>query len=167
MFSRSVAEKFWPADKQERKAEISGASESSRGAKWLFTPVLAPMLQNRWMALVLTALGVSQIVLTALGLGVWRCPIHSALGIVCPGCGMTTAIRMLIEGKLEAAIRMHAFAPLVVGILILMAITGILPLKYRHQIIGLLAVFESRSGITAMVLIAMIVYWLLRTIQIS
>ena len=167
MFSRSVAEIYSPAFRQERVAKLSGASKSSYGAKWIFTPVLAPMLQNRWLALILAGLGVCQIMLTATGLGLWKCPIQSALGVTCPGCGMTTAMVMLFKGNWAAAVQLHAFAPLVTGILILTVVIGILPLNYQHKITQKLALMESRSGITTMVLMAMIVYWLLRTVAIN
>ena len=166
MFSRSVAETYRPVFKQEG-VELSCATESSRSATRFFTPILAPMLQNRWLALILAGLGVCQFMLTATGLGLWKCPIHSALGFTCPGCGMTTAIVMLFKGNWAAAVQLHAFAPLVTGILILMIVIGILPLNYRHKITRTLAVMERRSGFTNLVLIAMIVYWLLRTVAIN
>jgi hypothetical protein len=74
---------------------------------------------------------------------------------------------MLFKGNWAAAVQLHAFAPLVTGILILMIVIGILPLNYRHKITRTLAVMERRSGFTTLVLIAMIVYWLLRTVAIN
>jgi len=43
--------------------------------RWLFTPVLAPLLENRRIVLILVGAAVIQVWLTALGLPGWRCPI--------------------------------------------------------------------------------------------
>ena len=37
------------------------------------------------------------------------CPIRRLWGIPCPGCGISRAGMLLLEGKLKEAFRMHAF----------------------------------------------------------
>ena len=162
MFNCKVAETYRPAYGPVQKNEVHCTSNSARGAKWFFTPVLAPMLQNRRLVRILAGLAVIQIIVVAAGLGAWKCPIHSALGVTSPGCGMTSAIILLLKGNCEAAVRMHAFAPLVMVVIILMTSAGILPPKYRYRITEAMATLESRSGISAIVLMAMVAYWLLR-----
>jgi hypothetical protein len=88
--------------------------------KWFFTPVIGPMLQNRWFILILAGVGVVQLALTITGLTGWQCPIRSTFGVTCPGCGLTTAIAMLLKGNWHMAVQTHAFAPLLLIILISM-----------------------------------------------
>lgn len=150
----------------KQKPTTSSISGSTRGAGWFFTPVLAPTLQNRWLVIILTVLGIVQIGLAASGLGGWQCPLNSALGVSCPGCGLTTAIIMLLKGNWLNAARTHAFAPLVLIVLILMSVAGILPIRYQRQLSMGLESLERQTGIAAIGLISMIAYWLLRLIEI-
>ena len=138
----------------------------SRGFEWLFTPILAPMLQSRRLVLTLTGLGVGQVALAAAGLGGWRCPINATLDVPCPGCGLTTAITLLFKENWVDAVRMHAFAPLVVIVLILMAVAGILPGNYQRKLSMGIASLERHTGIFAIGLMSMVAYWLLRLIDI-
>ena len=46
----------------------------------------------------------------ALGVSLWTCPLVSATGCRCPGCGMTRAIGALGRGDLEASLALHPFA---------------------------------------------------------
>ena len=124
--------------------------------------MLAAMLQNRGLVRILTGLGVIQVVAAALDLAGWQCPIRFALDVTCPGCGLTTAITLLLKGDWTAAVRMHAFAPPVMILLILMAVVSILPFKYQHKVSIGIAALERRTGIIAIGLISMVVYWLMR-----
>jgi hypothetical protein len=145
--------------KEPTTASMSG---STRAAGWFFTPVLAPMLQNRRLVIILTVLGIGQIGLSASGLRGWQCPINCTLDITCPGCGLTNAIAMLLEGDWSSAVRTHAFAPLVLMVLIFMSVASILPIRYQRQLSMSTASLERQTGIAAIGLISMIAYWLLR-----
>ena len=129
-------------------------------------PILAPMLQNRRLVLILTGLGVGQLALAASGLGGWRCPIKATIDVPCPGCGMTTAIKLLLEEDWVGAVQMHAFAPLVLMVLVLMAVAGILPGNYHRKLSAGIASLERHTGIFTIGLISMVVYWLLRLIEV-
>ncbi len=37
----------------------------------------------------------------------FECPVRAALGVPCPGCGMTRATHLLFHGELRAALQMH------------------------------------------------------------
>lgn len=166
MFIHKIAETYRPACGQKQKADSRRKSLLSRGFEWLLTPILAPMLQSRRLVLILTGLGVGQVALAASGLGGWRCPIKSTLDVPCPGCGMTTAIKLLLEEDWLGAVRMHAFAPLVVMVLILMAVAGILPGNYQRKLSMGIASLERRTGTFTIGLMSMVAYWLLRIIEI-
>lgn len=39
--------------------------------------------------------------------GRWSCPILLITGVPCPGCGMLTALRYLMQGNVQAALQSH------------------------------------------------------------
>ena len=128
----------------------------------LFTPVLAPVIQNRWIIVLLGAATFFQVAVTAMELTVWQCPLKSTLGIACPGCGLTRAIVLLVQGRWQAAVDLHAFAP--VGIIIgILLITGtLLPATSRRRAADRLAAFEKRSGIVFWLILGVLLYWICR-----
>jgi hypothetical protein len=166
MFIHKITETCRPACGQKQKAGSRSESKLSGVSKWLFKPILAPMLKSRWLVLILTGLGAGQLALTASGLGGWRCPINAALDVPCPGCGMTTAITLLLKEDWVGALRVHAFAPLGVLVLVLMAVAGIIPGNYQRKLSAGIASLERHTGIFTIGLISMVVYWLLRLIEV-
>jgi hypothetical protein len=100
--------------------------------------------------------------LTITGLPGWQCPIRSTFGVTCPGCGLTTAIAMLLKGNWLMAVQTHAFAPLLLMVLILMLIAIALPAASLDKISGNVARLERKTGISAIVILSMVIYWLLR-----
>jgi len=128
----------------------------------LFTPVLAPLMQSRWIITLMGAVALFQVSLTALGLPAWQCPLKTTLGIACPGCGLTRAMVLLAEGKWLAALQLHAFAPvgLAIGLLLLAGL--LLPAKWKHRAVERVAVAEKRSGIMLWLTIGLLIYWICR-----
>lgn len=128
----------------------------------LFTPVWASLLQSRWLGLLLGGIVALQVGLTAVGLPAWPCPVKTALGIPCPGCGLSRAIVLLLRGDWRGALALHAFAPifLVGGGLAL--VISLLPEPLRQTSIWWVQTLEQRSGITAIFLAGLVVYWGLR-----
>jgi hypothetical protein len=161
-----IAETYNPAYRRAGKSAAAGEATRSRRFQWLFTPILAPVLKNRWLLRILTAAGLVQVLLIAAGLEGWQCPLRSALGVICPGCGLTTAVVLLVKGNLRAALQIHAFAPPVLIVLIFMTITSILPSKYRLKAANRIAEVERRTGAVALVLFGMILYWFVRIFEI-
>lgn len=127
-----------------------------------FTPVLAPILRSRRMSLVLWAAGMAQIVLsTWLGIG-WQCITHTLFGIPCPGCGLSRAITALLQGDWQAALALHAFAPLFLLLIGLLGGASLLPEAQRLSMVDGIDRIERQSGLMAWVLGGLIVYWLVR-----
>jgi hypothetical protein len=46
----------------------------------LFAPVLGPLMQNRWIIVLLAAVTVVQVALTAAGTIAWQCPMRPDTG---------------------------------------------------------------------------------------
>ncbi|MGD2099651.1 MAG: DUF2752 domain-containing protein [Desulfobacterales bacterium] len=126
----------------------------------LFTPVLAPVMQSRRIIVLLGAVAFFQISLTALGLPAWQCPLKATLGVACPGCGLTRAMVLLAEGKWLAAIELHAFAPVGLGIGLLLVTGILLPANVRDRLTHRLAIIEKRSGIMIWLIFSLFVYWI-------
>ncbi|MBM3153645.1 MAG: DUF2752 domain-containing protein [Chloroflexi bacterium] len=127
-----------------------------------YSPVFSSVLANRMEGLLLAGIGSLQLGLHLLGLPGWACPIRSTLGIPCPGCGLTDAIGELLHGHLEEALAIHAFAPVFLFVLLLMALAVLLPRQARTRFSEAIARLESRTGITAWVLSGLMFYWSVR-----
>lgn len=141
-------------------------SQSSGIFKWVFTPILAPLLGNRWLIGILAGAGIIVVFLSGLNGQGWKCPIHAAVGITCPGCGLTTAVVLLLQGNFKSAIDVHAFAPVAILFLAFMVVAGLLPTDTQHKLARRMAVLEKSTGMAAIGLLSMVAYWFLRLFEI-
>jgi hypothetical protein len=126
--------------------------------------VLAPLLLDRWLIGIFLGVGLTQLILVASGLNGWQCPIRSTLGITCPGCGLTTAMILLVRGQWAAAVGMHAFAPLFLVVPATMMAAISLPAVYLRKLSTAVAVLERKTGMTPILILGMLLYWLLRVL---
>lgn len=124
--------------------------------------LLGPVLRNRGVTLGLTAACVAQAALVALRLPGWPCPVRSLLGVPCPGCGMSRAVVALVHGEWARALRLHAFAPVALVVLALVAAAALLPARGRDRLAALVTRVESSSGLTVFLAAALFLYWLFR-----
>jgi hypothetical protein len=139
--------------------------KASRLSSWKFIPyppILASMLEQRWIVWLLGSLAVVQIVATGLGYGYWQCPIKAATGIPCPACGMSSAITALLNGDWQEAMHLHAFAPILLLAFTFAVMVVFLPNPARQQVIRQVKHFESKTGFVFFLLLAFILYWLIR-----
>jgi len=157
-----IVESYNPANGQPKEKAPSGDKGQSRRFEWFFTPVLGPLLLNRWLTGILLGVGLTQLVLVATGINGWQCPIRATVGITCPGCGLTTAMTLLAKGQWATAVETHAFVPIFFGVLALMVAAIVLPRPYLKKLSRTVAVLECKTGITAIITLGMILYWLLR-----
>jgi len=108
------------------------------------------------------AAALAQVLLLAAGLPGWLCPMKAATGVPCPGCGLTRATAALFRGDLSASLRTHAYAPLIVLALLLTGLALLLPKSSRLAFVSRVESFERRTGVTAIALVGLLVYWLAR-----
>jgi hypothetical protein len=127
-----------------------------------FTPVLGPLLQNRWIIILLAAVTLALVALTAWGVSAWQCPVKSTLGVTCPGCGLTRAMVLWVQGHWQASFDLHAFAPIFLGIGVILAIGSVLPARLQQMAADQIAAFERRTGIVALLGLSLMLYWILR-----
>ena len=131
-------------------------------ADWMFVPVLAPLLERRGVALLLSGIAALQVGLVAVGLDGWRCPVRAAFGVPCPGCGLSTAMVLLLRGEWRTALSAHLFAPLFLIGCVLMLFVATLPGRLHRQAVPCVAAVERRTGIVTFALVALVVYWVIR-----
>jgi hypothetical protein len=124
------------------------------------TPLIANLLEQRCMSLaILGAVGL-QTGLTMAGLPGWPCLFRHSLGLPCPGCGLSRAMAALLQGEWDSAFSFHAFAPLILMLIFLVAASMLLPDGPRRRLIAGFAGVERRSGLGALVIAGMLLYWL-------
>jgi hypothetical protein len=128
----------------------------------LFAPVLSPVLGDRRFGLAITGAALLQLGLASFKLPGWQCPFLQLLGIPCPGCGLTRATVFLFHGDWKQALAFHAFAPVFVIALLLVAVTSILPQRPKERIVAVAEYIEGRTGISGLLLVGLIFYWLAR-----
>ena len=115
-----------------------------------FSPVLGPLVRNRQAIVLLAAVAVVQVALTAAGTIAWQCPVKSTLDVACPACGLTRATVLFAQGHWKDAIELHAFAPiffgggifLVIGCILLVCVVLWMVLSLAMQIAQLFQLFQ-------------------------
>jgi len=131
--------------------------------RWpVFTPVLSSLLERRLTAWVLVLGVAAQVGLVAMGLPGWSCPFRSVFGIPCPGCGLTTAVTLLMRGEWRTALSLHAFSPLVLLTGGLMIGIGVLPPTIHREAVAWISGMERKTGVTTVLLFGLLGYWILR-----
>jgi hypothetical protein len=128
----------------------------------LYLPVFSNILQNRWLVFLLVSIYVVFVVLSSLGYDVWHCPIRTALGVPCPGCGLSSATICLFQGNLKAAFSQHAFSVVFFIGLILATGVSLLPSSKNKIAINWINQFERRTGLFTYLMLALIIYWIMR-----
>lgn len=124
--------------------------------------LLSSLVKHRRSCLAIASAVGLHLTLVTLNLPSWQCPIRSALGIPCPGCGLSRAIAALAHGDWQKALTIHAFAPISVIVLAILLVAIFLPKSARIRLGNRLEKIERQSRITALLLSASIIYWLVR-----
>jgi hypothetical protein len=146
-----------------RVAAASGSSpilaEAQRG---MTMSPFASLLRSRPLAALLAGIAALHLGLVALGLPGWPCPLLWGLGVPCPGCGLSRAALELLRGEWRAALSHHAFAPVLLAALGMIAAASLLPAGLRLSLIDAVERLERRTGLSALVLAALALYWIAR-----
>ena len=83
-------------------------------------------------------------------------------GIPDPGGGLTRAILALLRGDWQTSLTFHAFGLPFTIALTLIAMAAILPVSLRDKMAEWVGELERRTGLTAILLIGLFIYWLVR-----
>jgi hypothetical protein len=126
-----------------------------------FAPV-SPLLRDRKFALIVAGTAGAQITLVSLNLPGWDCPFFRVTGIPCPGCGLTRAVILLLKGDLQASLRFHAFAPVLLLTALALILVLLLPRSITQPAISKVEMLEQQTGFTVIILVGLILYWLAR-----
>lgn len=105
------------------------------------------------------AVGAAHVALSAIPHGGWSCPLMSATGLPCPGCGLGRATAALLRGDVGEALHLHAFAPVAVIGLALLGVAAIAP-PLRTRLAAPVERLEAATGISVLLGVALVVYWL-------
>jgi hypothetical protein len=140
------------------------SSPESPSKNSFFNPILAPILAHRPTSAIIFGAAVLHAGLVMSGLPSWICPLRELWGIPCPGCGLSRAITALVRGDWQTSFTFHLFAPFFLLALILMAWVTFLPGPQQQWLISRVETIERRTGIVAILLISLVVYWLARLI---
>jgi hypothetical protein len=130
----------------------------------LIQPVVARLAENRWLSLILIGVFSVQAGLAAFGLTGWQCPIRMVTGVPCPGCFLSTAIGLLLKGEWRESLSRHAFAPIFLIGAILILFVVLLPGHLHQKAVSGIERLEMRTGLVAILLLGLIVYWLARLV---
>jgi len=127
-----------------------------------FRPILAQALAERPVGLALLLLSTFNLVTGLTGISILPCPLMSLAGFPCPGCGLTRACELMLSGQWQLALEMHAFVLFLLPGFLLVSLATLSPDKFRRRILDGLRSLESRTGLVAIILVALVIYWLLR-----
>jgi len=109
-----------------------------------FTPLLTPFMESRARALMIVGCAVTQTLLVFFGLPSWQCPIRAATGIPCPGCGLSSAMVLLLRGRWLESFAIHHFAPLL-ALAFLVLVTSLLPTLLHQKAVNLITHIETHT----------------------
>lgn len=125
---------------------------------------LASLLRSRALGLVLTGIAGLQVGLAAAGLPGWKCPLLTGLGLPCPGCGLSRAVVLLLSGQWRAALSHHAFSPVLLVAWLTLAVAALSPEAFRRPMIHAVERLERRTGLSTLLLVGLVLYWIARWI---
>jgi hypothetical protein len=110
----------------------------------------------------LLAVASLQVGLVSLGLSGWPCPLWSATGLPCPGCGLSRAAAALAHGDWQTAALHHPFV-VVVPIALALAAAGALgPGPFARRFGAALRAADARTHLTFILAVAFLVFGLMR-----
>jgi hypothetical protein len=73
---------------------------------------------------------------------------------------------LFAQGHWKAAIDLHAFAPIFFGVGIFLVVGSIMPAGLQQKIAYQITAFERLTGIVGLLIIGILVYWILRIINL-
>ena len=124
--------------------------------------MLAPMLSDRRLSGAFALLSVVQVGAGLLHLHTFTCPMLGGVGVPCPGCGASRACAALLQGDLKGYAALHLFAPMFLSAAALFLAAAVLPAAKRDALARRVERAERLTGLSSLMLAALLVYWLAR-----
>ena len=124
--------------------------------------LLGSLLRSRRTCAAIVLAGAGHLLITGAGLGGWPCPMRAVLGIPCPGCGLSRATLLFLQGHWQASFSLHPFAPALLLSLGLITAGLLMPDALRQRVAGVIAHIERKTRLTFLLLLGLILYWALR-----
>lgn len=91
-----------------------------------------------------------------------KCPIYSVTGFYCPGCGSQRAAHQILNGNILEGIRHNYMIGLLVMVLLYQGYMYTMNEIFRKSIPN----FLHKSKVTLSILIIVILFWILRNIDL-
>ncbi len=110
---------------------------------------LAKVLRSRTQCLLIPTVFITYGALHGLGVFVFPCPVHLAFARKCPGCGMTKAMEAGLHGRWLEMVEHNPFAPVFAILFAVLAVVGLLPLRWRMKLADAVEWFERRIPLVA------------------
>ena len=127
-------------------------------------PIFAPLLEDRQFDIIFALVPLLLIILDFVDIFHWKCPFRAIFSLDCPGCGMTRAVLMLLEGDISTAFSLHPFVFLCIPAWLLLAICALLPNEKRKVFARILFQIEEKTSIIYLLFVFFIIYGFARLI---
>jgi hypothetical protein len=124
--------------------------------------LLADLMRERIAIALIFMAAATQLMLVGSGLPGWPCPLLQTTGYPCPGCGLSRAAMALLRGEWKTSLTLHAFAPLLLAVLVLLGLASLLPQPHRQKLICAVEKFEMQTGLSVLLSAGLIAYWVIR-----
>ena len=124
--------------------------------------LLSILLKNRKLGFAMLGGGLFYFLLSLFGISVMPCPVRTLTGLQCPGCGLTSGCRALVQGDWQAALQHHWFAPIFALFWILVAIGLFLPEPFREKYLNYAKASERHTYWPILLGVSLIIYALTR-----
>ncbi|MBD3387106.1 DUF2752 domain-containing protein [candidate division KSB1 bacterium] len=95
---------------------------------------------------------------------IWYCPIKSATGIKCPGCGMVTSLLHIVKGNWTAALQSNPFAYFFFPGFLVLLIISLLPEPCYGKSLHFLDRLEKKSHLIHIILFLFVCFGLSRAL---
>jgi len=131
---------------------------------WLTFPVVASMIRSRAMCAGFVGFIGLQVGLSAAGVTLMDCYMLKYTGVPCPGCGLTRGAIATARFDFVEVLYYNALGPAALFVMALFFAGLVLPVCWRDALAGAVARVERATAVSAVVLIALWVYWIVRLI---
>lgn len=142
------------------------SNSKTPGLRSLLAPVIASLLQSRWVSGSFAVAGSLQVAAALAHVPGMPCPVRSLFRVPCPGCGLSRACADILHMDFSDAMRMHAFAPFFLLAIALFWLSALLPEKLRRPLIKRILQIEQRTALPTLLLVMLILYWVVRLLYL-